>query len=111
MLRQVVRSAGQLWETRNNRVPVQLELAMDLDAALHAEVVDSLRNTLGIEPVVTTRINPDLIAGFVARVGDKVYDASTRAMLERSRQAMVMRAVEAIQGNPDQFIDKNSSDN
>ncbi len=106
ILRQVVRVAGQLWESRNNRVPVQLELALAGDQALQDEVLHTLRTNLGIEPVMTTTVNPDLIAGFVVRVGDKVYDASTRASLERSRQAMVARAVEAIQNTPDQFVDK-----
>jgi len=105
-LRQVVSMTGRLWEERNNRVPVQLELALDLDASLKDEVVSTLRNSLGIEPVVTTKINPELIAGFVVRVGDKVYDASTRTNLERTRQAMVASAVEAIQSNPDQFLEK-----
>ncbi len=106
VLRQVVRVAGQLWEQRSNRVPVQVELAIDLDASLHEEIVSSLRSSLGIEPVVTTKINPDLIAGFVVRVGDKVYDASTKTSLERSRQAMIHRAVEAIQSQPEQFLEK-----
>jgi len=106
VLRQVVRVAGQLRQERSNRVPVELELALDLDAGLHAEIVSSLRSTLGIEPVVTTKINPDLIAGFVVRVGDKVYDASTRTSLQRSRQAMIHRAVEAIQNQPEQFLEK-----
>lgn len=108
ILRQVVRVAGQLWEQRSNRVPVQLELALDLGAKLQEEVINSLRSSLGIEPVVTTTINPELIAGFVVCVGDKVYDASTRTCLERTRQAMVARAVEAIQSHRDQFISQES---
>ena len=106
VLRQVVRVAGQLWEKRSNRVPVQLETAIELDGSLQNEIINSLRGTLGVEPVITTKINPDLIAGFVVRVGDKVYDASTRASLERSRQSMITRAVEAIQSSPEQFLDK-----
>ena len=106
VLRQVVRVAGQLWEQRSNRVPVLVELALDLDDSLHKEIVNSLRDKLGIEPVVTTKINPDLIAGFVVRVGDKVYDASTRTSLEKSRQAMISRAMETIQNKPDQFLEK-----
>jgi len=106
VLRQVVRVAGQLRQQRCNQVPVQLELAIDLDAALHAEIVRSLRDSLGIEPVVTTKINPDLIAGFVVRVGDKVYDASTRTSLQRLRQVMIHRAIETIQNQPEQFLEK-----
>ncbi len=106
VLRQVVRVAGQLWERRSNRVPVLVELALDLDDSLHKEIVNSLRDKLGIEPVVTTKINPDLIAGFVVRVGDKVYDASTRTSLERSRQAMISRAIGTIQDKPEKFLEK-----
>jgi len=106
VLRQVVRVAEQLWERRCNRVPVELELAMAMEPSLQEEVIGSLRSSLGIEPVVTTKINPDLIAGFVVRVGDKVYDASTRTSLERTRQAMVAQAIEAIQSRPEQFLEK-----
>ena len=106
VLRQVVRVAGQLWEQRSNRVPVLVELALDLDDSLHKEIVSSLRDSLGIDPVVTTKINPELIAGFVIRVGDKVYDASTRTSLEKSRQAMIERAIETIQNQPEQFLEK-----
>ena len=106
VLRPVVRVAGQLWEQRSNRVPVLVELALDLDDSLHKEIVSSLRDSLGIDPVVTTKINPELIAGFVIRVGDKVYDASTRTSLEKSRQAMIERATETIQNQPDQFLEK-----
>jgi len=108
VLRPVVRVAGQLWQERRNRMPVQIELALDLDASLQAEIVSTLRDSLGIDPVVTTKIVPELIAGFVARVGDKVYDASTRTTLERSRQAMITRAVESIQNSPEQFFENSS---
>ena len=108
LLRQVVRAVGSLWQERSNRVPVELELALDVDNGLQSEIAKSLQAKLGIEPVVTKKINPDLIAGFVVRIGDKVYDASTRTSLEKSRQAMIDRAVEAIQSKPEQFIDNSN---
>ncbi|NOY40350.1 MAG: ATP synthase F1 subunit delta [Planctomycetes bacterium] len=107
-LRDVVRSARELWNHRSGREPVELQVAQKLDESLHQEVIDSLQKILGINPVVTTVVNPDLIAGFVVRIGDKVYDASTRASFERVRQSMVAHAVEAIQQHPQQFIDKSS---
>ena len=105
-LRQVVRVAGTLWNERGNRIPVELELATEVDAALQEEIASSLGKALNVEPVITTKINPELIAGFVARVGDKVYDASTRTTLERSRKAMVSRAIDAIVHHPEQFMEK-----
>ncbi len=107
-LRDVVRSARELWDHRSGRKPIELQVAQKLDESLLREVIDSLKKILGIDPVVTTVVNPDLIAGFVVRVDDKVYDASTRASLEQVRQSMVASAVEAIQQNPQQFIDKSS---
>jgi F-type H+-transporting ATPase subunit delta len=107
-LRDVVRSAGQLWTRRSGREAIELQVAQKLDHDLQREVIESLRKMMGVDPVVTTVINPDLIAGFVVRVGDKVYDASTRASLERVRQTMVAHAVETIQQHPQQFIDQSN---
>jgi len=102
-LRDVVRSAEALWSDRNSRVQLELQLAHQLDDKLHEELIASLRDTLGIDPIVTTRIDADLIGGFVVRVGDKVYDASARTQLEKTRQAIIEQAVENIQSRPDLF--------
>ena len=104
-LRQVVRSAQTVWAERNNRRNVRIELAQEAAPPLLQELVNKLQQSLGAEPVVTTVVNPDLIAGFVVRVGDRVYDASTRTSFERARSAMVARAIEAIQSRPEQFME------
>jgi F-type H+-transporting ATPase subunit delta len=108
ILRDVVRSAGELWTHRSGREAIELQVAQELDHSLQREVIESLRKMLGVDPVVTTIVNPDLIAGFVVRVGDKVYDASARASLERARQAMLAHAVDAIQQHPEQFMSQSS---
>ena len=105
ILRQVVRSANKLWEKRSGRLPVELRLAQQTDESLQQEVVQALRDFLGAEPVVKTVIDPELIAGFVVRVGDKVYDASARTSFEKARQAMKARAIDAMQRRPGQFME------
>ncbi len=105
LLRQVVRSAQTVWAERNNRRNVRIELAQEAAPPLLEELINKLQQSLGAEPVVTTVVNPDLIAGFVVRVGDRVYDASTRTSFERARSAMVARAIEAIQSRPEQFME------
>ncbi len=97
MLRQVVRSASELWKERCNQVTVYLELASEVDRTLEQEIVANLAKSFDTNPIVQVKINPDLIAGFVARVGDRVFDASTRTSLERTRQLMIASAVDAIQ--------------
>lgn len=102
-LRAVVRSANAIWTVRRNQVAVKLELAHPIDGALQQEMIDRLAKRLNAQPIVDVVINPDLIAGFVVRVGDRVLDASTRSNLERARQAMIAKAVETIQQRPHQF--------
>jgi F-type H+-transporting ATPase subunit delta len=106
LLRQVARSAAQMWETRSNRLPVEIRLACETSPALIEEMTSTLKRAFGADPVVQTTIDPKLIAGFVIRVGDKVYDASARTSLERARTTMIAHAVEAIQRRPEKFLDQ-----
>ncbi len=109
VLRQIIRSANALWQVRLNQVSVKLELAHPVDAALQQEMIALLGKKLGAQPLVTVVINPDLIAGFVVRSGDRVLDASTRSNLERARLGMIARAVEAIQQNPHKIFQQTES--
>lgn len=106
LLPQVVRSATKLWETRSGKMPVEIELALETSDELVEEMIAALRKRFDMDPVVHKVINPDLLAGFVVRVGDQVLDASARTRFEHARTAMVSHAVEAIQSHPDQFIEK-----
>lgn len=104
ILRDVIRSVMSLWEQRCGRVRVEVQFAVEPDEALQQEVVDALKTLLRAEPILTTTLDPDLVAGFVVRVADKVYDGSARTRLEQVRQSMINRAREAIHQQTDQFI-------
>ena len=43
------------------------------------------------EPVLTLRVDPDLLGGLVVRVGDWVYDAIVRTRLENVRKQLIER--------------------
>ena len=104
LLRHVVRATDLLWQEQNNRVQVQVRSASELDHSLQQELRDTLGKALDCDPVITMTVDPELIGGFVVKMGDKVFDASTRTSLERARQAMVTQAVDAIQSKPEQFL-------
>lgn len=104
ILRDVIRSVLALWEQQSGRVRVEVQFAVKPAEELQQEVADTLKSLLGAEPILTATVDPDLIAGFVVRVGDEVYDGSARNSLERVRQAMIDRAREAIGQQPDQFV-------
>jgi F-type H+-transporting ATPase subunit delta len=103
ILRPIIRSANALWQVRLNQISVKLELAHPIEEALQQQMIALIGERLGKKPLVTVVINPDLIGGFVVRAGDQVLDASVRTNLERARQDMLARSVEAIQRTPERF--------
>jgi F-type H+-transporting ATPase subunit delta len=107
----MISSARKMWERRSGRIPVQLETANPLTPELEQEILSSLSRVLGADPVISARVNPDLIAGFVIRVGDRVYDSSVRTHLEETRRGMVARATEAIQSGQDRFFSSDARTN
>lgn len=109
LIRDAAKVARKLWYERSGRVPVQLESANELGPALEQEILTAFAKVLGADPIVTHRVNPELIAGFVLRVGDRVYDGSVSTRLERMRQNMIHSADEAIQRSPERFVTTTSS--
>jgi F-type H+-transporting ATPase subunit delta len=104
LIRGVAKAARDLWQKWSGRTPVDLETANPLTPDLEQEILTAFSSALGSDPIVAARVNPDLIAGFVIRIGDRVYDASVRTRLEQTRQAMIDRAVDAIERGPKQFL-------
>jgi F-type H+-transporting ATPase subunit delta len=102
-LRPIIHSVGKLWMQRQNQLAVTLELAHEIDPALQQEMIALIDKRLTADTIVAVKINPDLIAGFVVRAGDRVLDASVRTNLERARQTMVEKAIEKIAQRPDKY--------
>ncbi len=104
-LRHIIRSANALWRERCDQISVKLELAQQVDQVLQQEIITILAKNLGgATPMVSVKINPDLIGGFIARVGDRVYDASIRTSLEHTRQSMIASSIESIQRQPHNYL-------
>jgi F-type H+-transporting ATPase subunit delta len=104
ILRDVAREARELHLVRAGRVRVKVETANPVEPDIEQDLIEALRRRLSAEPVISWSVNPELIAGFVIRVGDQVVDASIRTQLEHTRQAMIDRAIEAIQRGPERFF-------
>ncbi len=104
LLRSIARILKTLDAARRGLTDVEVRAATPLDEPLQREIADRLRKTLGREPVLHVVVDPALIAGLVIRVGDRVYDGSVQTQLEHARRAMIERATERIETQPDQFI-------
>jgi len=71
---------------------VEVITAEPLEPAERDQVAARLAQHLGHQVVVETRVDPNIIGGLVARVGDKVLDGSVRGRLDRLRAALAQPA-------------------
>jgi F-type H+-transporting ATPase subunit delta len=99
----IARQLKKLDADRRGITDVEVRLAAATDDALLADIESRLRKALGREPVMHVTVDPELVAGFVVRVGDRVFDGSIRTQLEQVRRAMIERATHGIETQPERF--------
>ena len=73
-------------ERRERRVAVATASALDDDA--RARLAEVLARKIGARVVLDTRVDPTLLGGVVARVGDTLIDGSLKAELARLSRRM-----------------------
>lgn len=100
-LRAVRKAVRDLRDRQQGRVRVEVTTATPLDDPLAEQVQNRLRGMLGGEPVLTRKVDPDLLGGLVFRVGDTVYDGSVARQLAQVRSQMIDRSIHEIQRRRD----------
>ena len=90
-------------ERRAGKKRVGVSSATELSAELLASIKSSLTTSLGLEPILETRIDPSLIGGVVIRVGDTVYDGSLKTQVKQLRVRLRERCLNEIQRGRDRF--------
>ena len=91
LLRGIRAVAAELHAERAGRLRVLVTSAVPLTDDQREGLRQGLRARYRKEPVLTARVEPDLLGGLVVRVGDWLYDASVRARLETVRQQIIER--------------------
>jgi len=86
-----------------NRVRVSVASARPLSSDQIDSLSQSLRQRLGLEPVVQATVDPALIGGLVIRVGDLQFDSSIRSRLEQLRKNLLEGKIHEIQSRRDQL--------
>ena len=81
----IARSYKELVDEKLGRLQATVTSAQPLDPATAASVQRALERRTGKKVVLTTSVDPDLIGGIVARVGDLVFDGSLKTRLEGLR--------------------------
>lgn len=74
----------------------QITTAVPLDEARRERIVSSLQELTGFERIeVTEAVDPEIIGGVVARVGDRLFDGSTRSRLRSMQESLAQRPLSA----------------
>ena len=84
-LREVYR---ELWDAARQVVPVTVTTAIPLTDMQTQQLAQTLAVKLQATVRLQQQIDPDIIAGMIVQMGDRVIDASTRAMLASLRESM-----------------------
>jgi len=69
----------------------EVATAVPLDEEEKDKVIHRLGDIVGKEIVLSARVDPSLIGGLVARVGDKLIDGSTKSRLLSLRESLIGR--------------------
>jgi F-type H+-transporting ATPase subunit delta len=74
-----------------NKVIAEVRSAAELDEKTIAQLAESLGKATGKDVEVKTVVDPSVIGGVVARVGDVVIDGTVRHRLEEIRDTLIRR--------------------
>ncbi len=103
-LLRVIRSAfHDLDDERTGRLHVLVRSAAPLAGDQQERLRQELRTAFQREPVLETRIEPDLIGGMVVKARDWQFDASVRTRLQTIRHYLIERSSHEIQSGRDRF--------
>lgn len=94
----------ELLDARKRVARVAVASAQPLTEAQLTQIRDFVHAIGGRDPVLETRIDPELIGGVVVRVGDWLYDASVRRRLETMRDQLNERSSHEIQSGRNRFF-------
>ena len=75
-------------EAKAGRVSAEIVSAKPLDPSQLSQITATLEKLSGKKVSVTSRQDPDLLGGVVAKVGDTVYDGSLRTQLRNLRDEL-----------------------
>lgn len=63
--------------------------ATKLDDEIQQRIVERLKDVAGSDLVVTNKVDENIVGGFIAKLGDRVLDCSTRLKLIEMRRDLV----------------------
>ncbi len=104
LIRPIARQAEKLFTEQSGIADVDIRIARKMDDDIRKVIEARVEKAIGMKPRCHVTVDPNLIAGIVVRVGDRVFDGSLQTHLENARRAMIDRATDQIETRPDSFV-------
>ncbi len=79
----------RLWNSRRGVEPAEVTTAVPLTKEDEEKLTRYLGRIVGRKVEIRSDVNPGIIGGFVARIGDRLLDGSTRSRLAALKKEMV----------------------
>ena len=84
----------------SNRRLAEVRTAVDLDDDRRSQLAEALSRVAGRPVDVRVTVDPAVLGGFVATIGDTVVDGSTRHRLELLKERLDTPEAEITTGDP-----------
>ena len=82
-------SFQELVDDHNNVLRADITTATKMSKDLEDTISESLKKIAGNDLTITSKIDPSIVGGFVAKVGDRLNDASVRTRLENMKRGLI----------------------
>ncbi|MFL5243749.1 MAG: ATP synthase F1 subunit delta [Gemmataceae bacterium] len=109
LIRPILAAYQELYDQKAGRIHVQVRTAQALPDDQRDSLHRELKQAFQKEPILETKVEPDLLGGLVVQVGDWLYDASVRSSLENLRNQIIERSSHEIQSGRDRFSARNGN--
>ena len=82
ILGQLVKEYVRLVDEKEGLLHAEVVTATPMDSNTEKSILQFLSRTTGKRIAISTRVAPEIIGGYIARVGDRLIDGSVRSNLE-----------------------------
>jgi F-type H+-transporting ATPase subunit delta len=89
ILGQIVVEYNRMADQQEGKEHARVVTAVPIDASERERLASHLATITGKRVSVDTEIDPAIIGGFIARIGDKLIDGSARARLEALKKKLI----------------------
>jgi F-type H+-transporting ATPase subunit delta len=87
-LPQIAQALAQVAAERRHKALAEVRTAVPLDEDRRARLAEALSHATGRDVELKVLVDPSVVGGVVARVGDEVFDGTLRRKLELAREQL-----------------------